>query len=297
MSPLVSVIIPTFNRAASLSRAVDSVLAQSFRDFELIVVDDGSLDDTIRLLSPLAGELKLLRLEHRGMPGRARNAGAAAARGSYLAFLDSDDLWLPEKLTRQMPLVLAGARVCHTRELWLRGGREVSQKGQRHRRQGDLFGDALVKCVIGPSTAVVEKSLFDSAGGFREDLAVAEDYELWLRLCFAWPVAYLDEALTVKRARMEEAGEEPNLSEKYGHIEFFRIQALKDLVARGAFVSQPEKEALARVELARKLRIYAAGCRKRGRRDEALACEEEASRYSLSLKDQLQGSSGHPAGS
>ncbi|MCL1817449.1 MAG: glycosyltransferase family 2 protein [Spirochaetaceae bacterium] len=275
--PLVSVIIPTYNRGQSVCRAVDSVLAQEgFRDFELIVVDDGSTDDTARRLGSFGNALTPLRLEHGGAPGRARNAGASAAQGQYLAFLDSDDLWLPEKLKRQMPSLLAGARICHTRELWLRRGREISQAGQRHRREGDIFEEALVKCIIGPSTAIVEKSFFDSAGGFREDLFVAEDYELWLKLCFASPVAYLDEALTIKRACMEEEGEEPNLSEKYGRIEFFRIEALWRLVAAGAFASHSEKETLARGELARKYRIYAAGCRKRGKNEEANACETRA---------------------
>ena len=276
MTPIVSVVIPTYNRAGSLCRAIDSVLAQSFRDFELIVVDDGSTDATLRKLDSYGKAITLIRLEHDGTPGRARNAGVAAARGQYLAFLDSDDLWLPEKLERQLPFMEKGALLCHTRERWLRGGREVSQAGQKHRRHGDIFEDALVKCIIGPSTVVMEKSLFDTAGGFREDLRVAEDYELWLRLCFDFPVAYLDEPLTIKRACMEEDGEEPNLSEKYGRIEFFRIEALSGLLAAGAFASRPEKEALARGELARKYKIYAAGCRKRGRHEEALACEERA---------------------
>jgi glycosyltransferase involved in cell wall biosynthesis len=204
-------------------------LAQTVGDFQLIVADDGSTDDTRARLEGFAdGRVSCLPLAHLGMPGRARNAGAAAAKGRYLAFLDSDDLWLPEKLERQMRVFQADARarLCHTRELWLRGGREISQAGQRHRREGDVFRDSLGKCVIGPSTVIVEKSFFERCGGFREDLEIAEDYELWLRMSFTSPVAYLDEGLTVKRACMQAPGEEANLSEKYGHIEVFRIRAL-----------------------------------------------------------------------
>jgi glycosyltransferase involved in cell wall biosynthesis len=256
--------------------AVDSVLAQTFQDFELIVVDDGSTDATEESLAAYGGALRYLRLAHSGMPGLVRNRGAWAARGRYLAFLDSDDLWLPEKLELQMRLFRTGPqgpRLCHTREKWLRGGKEISQTGQKHRREGDIFADALVKCVIGPSTLVVEKSFFENHGGFREDLEIAEDYELWLRMSFTQPVLYVDKALTVKRACVQARDEEGNLSEKYGQIEIFRIRALRDLVARGFFSSSAEKEKLARAELARKCGIYASGCRKRGKLAEALEYE------------------------
>lgn len=297
--PLVSVIIPTYNRAALLLEAVDSVLAQSFRDFELIVVDDGSTDDSLSRLAargfavacpgpglPDPGReggvpLFLLPLERRGTPGRARNRGAERARGRFLAFLDSDDLWHPDKLALQLRLLTSrgadGAdppRLTHTRELWLRNGREVSQARQRHRREGDLFAESLVKCVIGPSTAVLDRELFLRAGGFREDMEIAEDYELWVRLTTTEKAAYLDRPLTVKRA-----GSGDQLSEKHRQIEIFRIHALRDLVDRGFFASRPERAAPAREELARKCAIYAAGCRKRGRAAEAAAYENLAAFY------------------
>ncbi len=296
--PLVSVVIPTYNRADLLAEAVDSVLRQTFRDFELIVADDGSSDGTARMLSalgfteigdggrrpaPEAGGRLLLRLGHGGMPGRTRNRGAAAARGRCLAFLDSDDLWLPEKLERQL-LLREGAppegvpRISHTRELWLRNGRRVSQAGQRHLRAGDIFADSLVKCVIGPSTVVLEKDLFDRAGGFREDLEIAEDYELWLRITADEETAYLDEPLTVKRA-----GSGDQLSEKYGQIEIFRIRALRDLVDRGFFASRPDRAPAALRELARKCSIYAAGCRKREKGAEAAEYEKLAASYSAAV--------------
>jgi glycosyltransferase involved in cell wall biosynthesis len=277
--PLVSVIIPAYNRLSLLREAAESVLAQTFRGFELIVVDDGSTDGTEEYF---AGHRNIiyLRTEHCGTPGRARNKGTALAGGRYLAFLDSDDLWLPEKLERQLNSLRAGGpggaqkpRLFHTRELWLRNGKEISQAGQTHRREGDIFADSLVKCVIGPSTVLVERSFFEEQGGFREDLEIAEDYELWLRMTFAGPVAYLDEPLTVKRA-----GSGDQLSEKYGHIEIFRIRALRNLVERGAFAAKQEKDILARAELTRKCGIYAAGCRKRGRTAEAEEYETLAAR-------------------
>jgi glycosyltransferase involved in cell wall biosynthesis len=330
--PLVSVIIPTYNRERLVCEAAASVLAQSFQDFELIIADDGSTDNTEKNLErytekytratrprgpvprPLHGpvyEPVYLKLRHSGMPGLVRNKGSQAARGRYLAFLDSDDLWLPQKLELQMRLLqtdTGNPLLCHTREKWLRAGKEISQAGQKHRREGDIFADALVKCVIGPSTLVVEKAFFENHGGFREDLEIAEDYELWLRMSFTQPVLYVDKALTIKRAAVRGPDEEDNLSAKYGHIEIFRIKALRDLIDKGFFSSRTEnhtenyaknhaenyeenhtknhtenyakKEKLAREELARKCGIYAAGCRKRGKTAEAAEYEKLILLYS-----------------
>ena len=271
--PLVSVIIPTYNRAALLREAVASVLAQSYAALELIVVDDGSTDETAAALRSLRG-LRLVRQDHTGMPGQARNAGARVARGAYLAFLDSDDLWLPHKLAVQVAAAqAAGDAINHTRERWLRGERVISQRGQRHRRSGDLFADSLRKCIIGPSTVLLRREVFERAGGFRDDLEIAEDYELWLRLTARHPVAYVERESVIKRA-----GHGDQLSERYGHIELFRLRALRDLVEGRCF--PPARHAAAAAELARKARIYAAGCRKRGRTAEAGRYDALAHRWS-----------------
>lgn len=279
----VTAVIPTYNRAQLTLEAVESVISQTRRADEIIVVDDGSIDEEAdRLADRLSGApgVSLLRIGHCGMPGKVRNAGVARARGDLIAFLDSDDLWRPEKLARQIPLHEGRDRfrISHTRELWIRGGRTVSQNGQRHRRGGDIFEDALVKCIIGPSTVMVDRALFEGAGGFREDIEIAEDYELWLRIVGREEVGYLDDPLTVKRALdAGTAGGEGQLSAKYGQIEIFRIRALQDLV--DGTLLPPARMASARAELSRKCRIYAAGCRKRGRREEALRYEAFAARY------------------
>lgn len=277
--PIVSVIIPTYNRAGPTVEAVRSVLSQTRRADEIIVVDDGSVDGTPDRLAAAAPGATIVPIPHCGMPGKVRNAGVERARGELIAFLDSDDLWTPEKLARQIALHGEDSllRISHTREIWLRDGRTVSQRGRRHGREGDIFEDALVKCIIGPSTVIIDRSLFESAGGFREDLEIAEDYELWLRIVAREPVSYIDEPLTVKRALCSAIGGEGQLSEKYGQIEIFRIRALRGLVEGGLLPRS--RMASARAELSRKCRIYAAGCRKRGRGEEALLYEISAARY------------------
>ncbi len=277
----ISVVIPVFNRPHLVRQALASVLSQTYRAFEIVVVDDGSTDDTPETLARFAGgargaavppPVRIVRIPHCGKPGAVRNRGAEEAEGRLLAFLDSDDRWLPTKLESQVGLHADGfCRISHTRERWVRRGREVSQNAQRHRRAGDLFADSLRKCIIGPSTVMLERSLFEELGGFREDLEIAEDYELWLRATHRAAVAYLDEALTIKQA-----GEWSQISERYGQIEVFRIEGLKGLVDAGYFADVPEHRAAAEAELARKCRIYAAGCRKRGRPEEARKYEARA---------------------
>ncbi|MDR1893220.1 MAG: glycosyltransferase family 2 protein [Spirochaetales bacterium] len=292
-APEVSVIIPHFNRPDLLKEAVASVAAQTFRDFELIVADDGSeagvisrLLDLARaweaLAAPSPPAFRLLRFPHSGFPGAVRNRGAAAARGGYLAFLDSDDLYRPDKLEKQATFFRnhPDCLLCHTREVWLRSGREVSQKGQRHRRRGDVFADSLKKCILGPSTVMMSAPLFRSTGGFAENLEIAEDYEYWLRLSAQIPVEYIEEALTIKRA-----GSWPQLSEKYGQIEIFRIRALRRLLEQDLL--PPPRRREARQTLGEKCLIYGRGCEKRGRPDEAAEYFSLAARY-------LDGEAGQP---
>ncbi len=270
-----SVIIPVYNRKELIRNALESVLAQTCPPHEIIVADDGSDDGTPELvgefLSEKAGPVpwKVLKVPRCGMAGAVRNRAVAVSEGNWVAFLDSDDLWMPEKLALQRDYLEAhpDIRLVHTREIWLRGDRIVSQKKQRHNREGDVFEDALVKCMIGPSTVVLKRELWEEYGSFREDLEIAEDYELWLRITAGETVGYLDKPLITKRA-----GEWEQLSLRYGQIEKFRLQGLGDLVEGGWFHERglpQEREALALKEYARKCHIYALGCEKRGRMDEA----------------------------
>lgn len=260
-------IIPHFEREELLAQALDSVVRQTEPPAEIIVVDDGSRRPPEAVCRRYGA--RLLVIDHTGKPGAVRNRGAEAAESKWLAFLDSDDLWLPEKLKRQRQKLESQPMMtlCHTREIWLRGTKTVSQKKQKHLREGDVFPDALRKCIIGPSTVMLSKTVFEKLGGFDETLEIAEDYEFWLRWTDHFPVAYCDEPLVVKRT-----GDWAQLSEKYGQIEIFRIEALFRLLDKGLSIEQHRRMLLD--EVRRKITIYCHGCRKRGRFGEALRLEQ-----------------------
>jgi glycosyltransferase involved in cell wall biosynthesis len=289
--PLITAIIPTYNRPDQTLEAVKSVLEQSYRPLELIIGDDGSEDHTLSVLKGYLSDeengrgvsVRIMELDHSGFPGEVRNRCATEASGELLAFLDSDDLWLPEKLERQYGALHKDQPDClisHTREQWNRSGKIISQAGMDHRREGDIFTDALKKCIIGPSTVMIARRLYLESGGFRPDMEIAEDYEYWLRLTAGQRIAYLDEPLTVKRA-----GHGEQLSEKYGQIEIFRIQGLRELVDRGFF--EGDHMARAARELARKCTVYGRGCLKRGREDEGREFMDLAGFYEIKAEEEV----------
>ena len=177
MIPDVSVIIPTYNRASFISRAVESVLNQSFKKWELIIVDDGSTDNTQDILKIYENQtrIKLLKTKNRGVSA-ARNLGVRQALGYWIAFLDSDDQWLPEKLEKQMreSLKNPGVSIIHGNEIWIRRGVRVNPMKKHQKKGGDIFSQALGLCCISPSTVLIKKKLFDEVGGFRENFPVCE---------------------------------------------------------------------------------------------------------------------------
>jgi len=261
--PRVSVIIPTFNRAAWVAEAVASVVAQSFRDFELIVVDDGSTDTTLEALVRWEDKIQVLRRARRRGVSAARNLGVAAARGEWLAFLDSDDLWLPDKLARQLEYLKEnpGLRLCQTEEVWVRNGVRVNPPETHLKVGGEIFLPSLSRCLVSPSAAMMQRKLFEELGGFDEDLPAAEDYDLWLRVAWRHPVGLVPEALVIKRG-----GHADQLSRQWG-LDRWRIQVLVKLLKETGLPVH-HREA-ARRTLIEKCYIYAQGCEKRGKVAEA----------------------------
>lgn len=279
MTPEISVVIPTYNRHAMLREALASVAAQRGASFEMIVVDDGSTDgtwhDLFRYnLSAERDNICAVRTERRG-PAAARNRGIEIARGALIAFLDSDDLWMPEKLARQSLFMRdnPGCAISQTGETWLRGGRRVNP-GERHRkRAGDVFIDALRTCLISPSAAILRRELLDQVGGFDEDMVACEDYDLWLRILTRHEVGLLDEPLAMRRA-----GHPGQLSATVAALDRFRILALAKLLA-DASLTTARRTAAAAV-MAEKCLIYGKGLTRRGRHDDA-AFFAEAARSAL----------------
>ena len=274
MSPDVSVVIPTYNRRVMVREAIDSVLAQTAAGFELIVVDDGSSDGTAEDLAQLGAEhAKTVRTEHtasRG-PAAARNRGVAIASAPLVAFLDSDDLWAPEKLARHLEFMREnpGCAISQTDEIWIRNGRRVNP-GMRHRKRGgDFFIESLRTCLVSPSAVLMRKELFDSIGGFDEDLSAAEDYDLWLRIQVEHETGLLDEALVTRRG-----GHPDQLSATTPAIDRFRILALTKLL--GGDSLSPERRSATTQVLIEKCRIYAAGLMRRGKIDAARRYERIA---------------------
>lgn len=270
--PLVSVIIPTYNRGRILCEAVDSVLEQDYSNVELIVVDDGSTDHTAAILAGYQEKIVVIRQPNRGVSA-ARNAGIAAARGRLISFLDSDDFWLPQKLSCQVDFFIShpGAQICQTEETWVRNGVRVNP-GKRHQKpSGMIFEQSLALCLVSPSAVMLKKSLLEKVGLFDESLPACEDYDLWLRISSRYPVYLVDRPLIVKRG-----GHADQLSRMPG-LDRFRILALKNIMDNGR-LSQRQFRAAAGV-CTQKCAIYAQGCLRRGRTAEAAYYRELANRY------------------
>lgn len=276
----ISVIIPTYNRRAMVVRAVESVLTQSIPPQEIIVIDDGSTDGTSWEDFPNGVIYKTI--PHNGHPGYVRNIGVELATSDYIAFLDSDDIWLPNKLEEQINYFNNHPKtnVLHTLERWEMNGKFVSQKKRKHKREGDIFRDSLQGCIIGPSTVVIKKEIFNKLGGFNNYIEVGEDYDLWLRLSNSYRVDYIDKELIVKNA-----GHGDQLSFKYGYIEPFKIDVLETLILSGEFTR--DNTLLATDALLSKYKIIINGCLKRGKREEADSYLKREESFLIKIKDRF----------
>ena len=258
----ISIIIPTFNRSWSLKRAVDSALVQDYRHREVIVVDDGSTDQTQELLAGYGDKIRILVQENKGVSA-ARNLGIQESRGNFIALLDSDDAWEKNKLSCQMAFFQSnpGAMICQTEEVWIRKGKRVNPKKKHKKPSGMIFEPSLKLCLVSPSAVMIRKQLFDQKGMFNEAFPVCEDYDLWLRISHDTPVYLIDTPLTVKTG-----GHGDQLSAAHSQDKY-RIQSILNLIAANVLSLDQEQAALN--VLKEKSRIFAAGCIKRGREKEA----------------------------
>ena len=269
----ISVIIPTCNRAHLLPRCLDSVISQELKPLEIIVVDDGSTDATRDLVQRDYPGVKLISQENKGVSA-ARNAGIGAAGGDWLAFLDSDDAWLPGKLKRQMQAVRKspGIGIVHTEEIWIRNGVRVNPHLKHRKYGGSIFKYCLPLCVISPSSVMIRRRVFDRVGLFDETLPVCEDYDLWLRICARMPVAFVRDPLLTKYG-----GHPDQLSTRYWGMDRFRIRSLDRILNEVELEPSDRKAAID--TLVGKIRIYLNGARKHSNRGFVPECEQLLARY------------------
>jgi glycosyltransferase involved in cell wall biosynthesis len=270
----VSVIIPTYNRKKFLGKAIDSVLDQTYRSFELLIIDDGSDDGTDKFVASYGNAVRYLHQDNLGVAA-ARNTGIRAARHDLLAFLDSDDTFAPEKLALQVAAMAARPEylVSHTDEIWYRRGKLLNQKNRHAREGGNIFDRCLELCAVGMSTSMVRRRLFDETGLFDEELPCCEDYDLWLRVSAVFHFLLVAQPLTIK-----DGGREDQLSRIHRvGMDRFRITSILKIIGAGEL--SPEQLLLARRELVRKCLIYGQGCLKHGRREEGSRYLEIAEQY------------------
>jgi len=228
--PQLSVVIPTYNRKHILPRAVDSVMCQSFRDFELFIVDDASDDgtETLDIFSGAYPNITIIRFPlHRGVSA-ARNAGVRQAQAPWISFLDSDDEWHKDKLKRQMQWHTEHPefRIFQTKEIWIRNDKRVNPPKTHEKINGWQFSENLERCMITPSSVMMEKALFFEAGQFNESIPACEDYDLWLRITAAYPVGLVDDFLLTRYG-----GRRDHLSAEFIGLDRFRIRSIAQLLA------------------------------------------------------------------
>ena len=231
----VSVIVPTFNRERCIKQCIVSILKQRKKANEIIVVDDGSTDQTWAILKQLgfsnstneSSVLRYIYQENKGVSA-ARNTGIKSSKHDFIALLDSDDTWLEEKLEVQVKSLIEqkdNYRISHTEEIWFRNGVRVNACKKHKKNGGDIFQQCLKLCCISPSSSLIKRSVFDDFGFFDEGLVACEDYDFWLRLSAYEKIHFVDKHLIIKNG-----GHGDQLSKAHWGMDRFRIHALEKLL-------------------------------------------------------------------
>ena len=253
----ISVIIPTFNRKKTIGRAIQSVKNQSLSPFEILIIDDGSKDGTEEWVKEKFQNIKYIYQNNQGVSS-ARNIGIENAYGDWVAFLDSDDEWLPNKLYEQAKAMDSNPEMkfFHTNEIWIRNGIRVNQMKKHKKYGGYIFEKCLDICRVSPSSVLIQKEVFNDIGIFDESLRVCEDYDLWLRITSKYPVVFLDIPLIYKYG-----GHADQLSKVNDGIESYRIQSLEKIIKSVSLSN--EQKVMAVNALINKMKIFSKGLEKR----------------------------------
>ena len=258
-----SIIIPVYNRPWCIKESIDSVLNQTCQDFELILIDDGSTDSTGQILEDYRNRYKSVKVifqENKGVSS-ARNTGIENSDGEFIAFLDSDDLWIPEKLEIQKNFFEENDSViCQTEETWIRNGKRINPKFRHKKPSGDIFISSLALCLVSPSAVMMRREFFEKTGLFDTSMKACEDYDLWLRGAIFFDFGLIDKPLVIKRG-----GHEDQLS-AIPLLDKLRIYSLDKILSMG--IDDAAKRKACILKLAEKCEIYMAGCKKRGKWEE-----------------------------
>ena len=258
----ISVIIPTYNRCDLLKRAINSVIKQTITPKEIIIVDNGSTDQTYQMVSSLFPEINYFIEKKRGVSA-ARNKGILESKSKWIAFLDSDDAWKPTKLEKQMEYSVFNQdkyRIIHTDENWYRNKKFLNQLKKHKKSGGNIFKNSLQLCCISPSSVVLKKQIFDDYGLFDENLEVCEDYDMWIRITAKEEVGFLDSPLVSKYG-----GHSDQLSKKFWGMDRFRIKSLEKNLKNEHFSKSQKINVLD--TLIEKLTIVSGGALKRGNKE------------------------------
>jgi glycosyltransferase involved in cell wall biosynthesis len=262
---LISIIIPNFNRKTLICKAIDSSLEQNYKNIEIIIIDDGSTDNSSEFLKQKYGKnnkVKILQKEHSGVSA-SRNMGIKFAQGEWLAFLDSDDFFHQEKISKQIKFLQDNPsyKICHTEEIWFKNHQRINPKKKHQKKGGNIFAQSVELCAISISTVILNKNLCRDIGLFDEELPACEDYDYWLRVTAKYPVLFLPEYLTTKFG-----GHADQLSQKYYAMDRFRIYALDKIIKSNNLTKEQNK--LAKESLITKLTIFLQGAKKHNNFDE-----------------------------
>ena len=274
----ISVVIPTFNRRNLLKRAINSVIKQTIEPREIIVIDNGSTDQTYQMVSSLFPDINYFTEKKRGVSA-ARNKGIIESKSKWIAFLDSDDTWEPKKLEKQLEFSLLNQnkyRLIHTDEIWYRNNKFLNQLNKHKKSGGDIFKNSLKLCCISPSSAFVNKQVFHDYGLFDENLEVCEDYDMWIRITSKEEVGFLDSPLVLKYG-----GHSDQLSKKFWGMDRFRIEALEKNLKNKCFTKIQKKIVLD--ILIEKLTIVSNGAQKRGNKDTFKKYSDKLQYWSIEL--------------
>ena len=274
----ISVIIPTYNRCDLLKRAINSVIKQTITPKEIIIVDNGSTDQTYQMVSSLFPEINYFIEKKRGVSA-ARNKGILESKSKWIAFLDSDDAWKPTKLEKQMEFSIFNQdkyRIIHTDENWYRNKKFLNQLKKHKKSGGNIFKNSLQLCCISPSSVVLKKQIFDDYGLFDENLEVCEDYDMWIRITSKEEVGFLDSPLVLKYG-----GHSDQLSKKFWGMDRFRIKSLEKNLKNEHFSKSQKINVLD--TLIEKLTIVSSGALKRGNKETFKKYNDKLQDWSIEL--------------